>query len=352
MATQRFNRQFILLDFDDLDNPEYMEFVRSPEFSTYLIMRRYVWRSDRPHSKNLHEYYAKGLLACAVNREKLAEAAGNISPRQITRDISALLERNIIKAVSTGRGNVYILGKCGHDPESGAYYEYFFLDRLHQPDTPEEEDPLPPDPLPPDDEDEYDDDYPPRPSRPSGGVRPNLRLTREDECPVRLDTNVTSDWTPKNPSGHSLPVTVDNSVHPGWSYVSSNNRESNNRTNREDSNISKGPGGPDSLSRVDMQDEEEGELLASPELEVVIETCSREFDDMQHLESNLTRAFNLWAQTKLDEEGILAQVLKARARTKRQISISAIRDREKKMAYFFAVLESLLELRQPKKHFA
>lgn len=101
-----------------------------------------------------------------------------------------------------------------------------------------------------------------------------------------------------------------------------------------------------------MQDEEEGELLASPELEVVIETCSREFDDMQHLESNLTRAFNLWAQTKLDEEGILAQVLKARARTKRQISISAIRDREKKMAYFFAVLESLLELRQPKKHFA
>ena len=69
MATERFNRQFILLDFQDLENPEFMAFVRSPEFSTYLIMRRYIWRSDKPHSMGLHEHYANGLLVCALSRE-------------------------------------------------------------------------------------------------------------------------------------------------------------------------------------------------------------------------------------------------------------------------------------------
>jgi len=82
MVTERFNRQFILLGFEDLDNPEFMEFVRSPEFSTYLVMRRYVWRSDTPHPLQLHEYYAQGLLACALYREKLAECLGGVSARR------------------------------------------------------------------------------------------------------------------------------------------------------------------------------------------------------------------------------------------------------------------------------
>ena len=49
MGTENFNRQFILLDFADLDNPDFLSFTRSPEFSTYLVMRRRVWRSDEPH---------------------------------------------------------------------------------------------------------------------------------------------------------------------------------------------------------------------------------------------------------------------------------------------------------------
>jgi len=89
------------------------------------------------------------------------------------------------------------------------------------------------------------------------------------------------------------------------------------------------------------------EELSSLELETLIETCSREFDDMQHLESNLTRAFNLWARTRLDEAGMLARAREARAVTKRQVSSSAVRDRGKRMAYFFAVLEGMLKLREP-----
>jgi len=39
-----------------------------------------------------------------------------------------------------------------------------------------------------------------------------------------------------------------------------------------------------------------------------VETCSREFDDLAHLESDLTRAFNLWAKTHFDETQLLERV--------------------------------------------
>jgi len=329
VATERFNRQFILLDFEDLDNPEFMEFVRSPEYSTYLVMRRYIWRSDHPHSLGLHEYYAQGLLACAVSREKLAEAVGNVSARQITRDINALLSRNIVKSVSTGRGNIFILGKWGMDPEDNVYYEYFFLDRLQRREQQEPEDGPPPEDAPPSapTRDRGTPD-----ARPGGGVR----------RPVRVDKNVQSDRTSQNDPGHERPVRVDKNVQSEWTLLSTINIESNRERNREYSNSSRAPDGPDSVSTLDMPEEE----LASLELETVIETCSREFDDMEHLESNLTRAFNLWAQTRLDEAEILARAREARAVTKRQISSSAVRDRGKRMAYFFAVFEGLLELRE------
>src|SRR5215217_3960603 len=58
MGSENFNRQFILLDFRDLDNPEFLGFVRAPEFSTYLLMRRHIWRSPQPHYMGLHELYA------------------------------------------------------------------------------------------------------------------------------------------------------------------------------------------------------------------------------------------------------------------------------------------------------
>ena len=294
MATERFNRQFIMLDFEDLDNPEFMAFVRSPEFSTYLVMRRYVWRSDIPHSLQLHEYYAQGLLACALNREKLAESLGGVSARQVTRDINALVKRGIVKAVGTGRGNIFILGKWGRDPEEDVYYEYFFLDRLQ----------------------------------------------------VRLDKNVHSDWTSETETGHFCPPRLDKNVHSDWTFLSTINRESNKELNREFSNLSKES--TDSSSSISSPDKELDEELISPELEALIETCSREFDDMKHLASNLTRAFNLWAKTRFDEAEMLAHVRQARETTKQRVGSSAVRNRQKKMAYFFAVLEDVLGLKQAK----
>ena len=286
MATERFNRQFIMVDFEDLDNPEFMEFVRSPEFSTYLIMRRYVWRSDKPHSLRLHEYYATGLLACALSRDKIAEKLGGISARQITRDINALVERGIVKSINTGRGNIFLLGKWATDPEEGIYYEYFFMDRLQ----------------------------------------------------VRLDKNVQSEWTSE--TGQKRPVRMDENVQSDETILSTNNIESNKERNRDSSS-------KDSLSdpSSSILEEEDIEVLESPELEQLIDTCSREFNDLEHLGSNLSRAFNLWARTPYSAAEMLTKVREARRITKEKISTGAVNDRSKRMAYCFAVLEDLLGLR-------
>jgi len=75
------------------------------------------------------------------------------------------------------------------------------------------------------------------------------------------------------------------------------------------------------------------------------ETCSRKFGDQDHLESNTTRAFGLWARTKLDEEGVLREARRAREVSKERISRSAIQDRGERMPYLFSVFEDLLGLR-------
>lgn len=284
MGTERFNRQFILLDFEDLDNPEFMEFVRSPEFSTYLLLRRYIWRSiKRDHSLGLHQYYAQGLLASALSREKIADALGGISLRQVSRDIKSLVERNLIKPVRTGRGNIFLLGKWARDEEDDVYYEYYYLDRLQ----------------------------------------------------TSPDINGISDLPSENQSGQERQLSLDSQDQTDQTISADTNKESNKELNKEkgeDSN-SKSP----SLSSKDSY---------SPYVTTVIDTCSRDFHDVEHLPSNIARAHNIWAQTDLAEAEFIDRVHEARRITKQRISRSAIHNRNKKMAYFFAVLEDVLGLRE------
>jgi DNA-binding transcriptional ArsR family regulator len=129
MSSERFNKQFVLIDFEDLDNPEFLAFVRSPEYSTYLLMRRYLWRSFEPHPLGLHELYQSGLLACALDREKIAEQLGGVSTRTVTTDLASLERRGIVEVRYTGRQNIFILGRWGQD--DGVRYEIYFADRLH-----------------------------------------------------------------------------------------------------------------------------------------------------------------------------------------------------------------------------
>ncbi len=128
MGSERFNRQFILLDFGDLDNPDFLSFTRSPEFSTYLLMRRHIWRSRDPHYMGLHQYYADGHLTSSLEREKIGELLG-ISVVSVSSDINALQRRSVIESLRTGRQNIFVLGRWVE--EEGAYYEHFYLDRLY-----------------------------------------------------------------------------------------------------------------------------------------------------------------------------------------------------------------------------
>ncbi len=282
MGTERFNRQFILIDFEDLNNPEFMAFVRSPEFSTYLLLRRYIWRSvERQHRLGLHEYYANGRLASALSRERIAEALGGISIRQVSRDIKSLVRRDLIKPVRTGRGNIFLLGEWNRDDENDVYYEYYYLDRLQ----------------------------------------------------VRPDKNVTSDLTSQNPTGQKRQVRPDNNDKSDGTDLSHINRESNKeRKNKERKGNSNSNNPPSDFY--------------SSYISTVIETCSRDFRDLEHLDSNVARAHNLWDKTSLSEDQFIEKIQEARHTTKQSISRSAIRDRNKKMAYFFAVLEDLLGLKK------
>lgn len=129
MSTDRFNRQFILIDFQDLENPDYLSFVRSPEFSTYLLMRRHIWRSRQSHYMGLESFYAQGLLTCSLDRERMAEQLGGVSIRTVSTDLAQLERRGVISVQRTGRQNIYVLGRWGED--EGARYETWHVDRLH-----------------------------------------------------------------------------------------------------------------------------------------------------------------------------------------------------------------------------
>ena len=87
-----------------------------------------------------------------------------------------------------------------------------------------------------------------------------------------------------------------------------------------------------------------GEVLESVALEERIGLLSVDWLDVEHGDANVSRAFNLWAQSPLDEVQMLGAVATAADRTYKRRA--TIRDPGKTMPYFFAVLEDQLGLRE------
>lgn len=81
----------------------------------------------------------------------------------------------------------------------------------------------------------------------------------------------------------------------------------------------------------------------SPLLELTIDKLSRKFGDVHHKCSNVSQAYNLWGESDLDEEEFLVILEKASAITLQAVSKSQVKDRGKRMAYFFAVVRDLLD---------
>lgn len=323
MGSENFNRQFILLDFADLDNPDFLAFTRSPEFSTYLVMRRHIWRSREPHYMGLHALYADGALACSLEREQIA-ALLTLSLVSISNDIQALARRTVIESRRTGRQNIFVLGRWVED--EGAYHEHFHLDRLYV--------------------------------RSKENFISALRDTRSKE-------SLTSDDKLTRSSDVKLSL--------------ANNRERNTEENREDlSNIRlaspsknkentrgrkptpKAESPPDASVTQDMQQQEGGRANEAAELAAVrlelagfIEDLRRELNDRAPAGATLTRAVNLYRRAGLPPEEFRTLMYDARRLTQQHTgSIRAERVAKgagglpvkPKMAYFFGVLQNALGL--------
>jgi DNA-binding transcriptional ArsR family regulator len=287
MSTERFNRQFILLDFKDLDNPEYLAFVRAPEFSTYLLMRRNVWRSAQPHHMGLEALYRAGFLTCSLDREKMAEQLGGVSIRTVSNDLAALEKRGVITVRSTGRQNIYLLGRWGKD--EGVYYETFYVDRLH---AREEE------------------------TFPSDAQQPETPVRGEETFPSAVRQNFPSEW--------QIPAAL--------------NKERKGDINRDDFEPSK--------NRHLVEVIEARAVLTS-----YVQDLAREFRDEAPLTSSVTRAVNLYAASELDLDDFVTVMMGARRTTQeRTASIKKGAAKggplagKNKMPYFFEVLADLLNL--------
>lgn len=127
-----FNRQFIMLDFRLLRNREFLKLLGSSGFATYLVLRAHVWRSEQPHHMGLERLYRRDrLLACSLTRERISRTTG-IAPDNISRHLSALEARGLIKRLRTGRQSVFVLGEWVDVKGDGSYRpEWFYLEGLY-----------------------------------------------------------------------------------------------------------------------------------------------------------------------------------------------------------------------------
>ncbi|MBM4466738.1 MAG: hypothetical protein FJ014_14505, partial [Chloroflexi bacterium] len=122
-----------MVDFELLDSPEFMRFVGSTAFSVYLLLRRYVWRSEeRQHSAGLHELYARGLLATSVAVATLAEKV-LVSERSVKEATARLEDLGIVQSRATGREKIYLLGEwvdISEKKDGSVRKEWFYLERV------------------------------------------------------------------------------------------------------------------------------------------------------------------------------------------------------------------------------
>jgi len=129
------NRQFILLDFELIDDPQFLEFVSSAEFGTYLILRRFIWRGgeNKPHFLNLHNLYETDkLLVCSISNEKIASLLHLNDLTRVSKQLTKLEKYGVIKRIRTGRQNIYILGEWydySEVKDGSKRLEWFYLEQ-------------------------------------------------------------------------------------------------------------------------------------------------------------------------------------------------------------------------------
>jgi hypothetical protein len=129
------NRQFILLDFELIDDPQFLEFVSAAEFGTYLILRRFIWRGgeNKPHFLNLHDLYENDkLLVCSISNEKIASLLHLHDLTRVSKQLTKLEKYGVVKRIRTGRQNIYVLGEWydySEGKDGSKRLEWFYLEQ-------------------------------------------------------------------------------------------------------------------------------------------------------------------------------------------------------------------------------
>ena len=130
-----FNRQFILIDFELVDDPRFLDFVSTVEFGTYLILRRFIWRGgeSKPHFLDLHSLYDnEKLLVCSISNEKIASLLKLKDITRVSKQLTKLENYGVIKRIKTGRQNIYVLGEWydySEAKDGSKRLEWFYLDQ-------------------------------------------------------------------------------------------------------------------------------------------------------------------------------------------------------------------------------
>jgi hypothetical protein len=129
------NRQFILLDFELIDDPRFLAFVSAAEFGTYLILRRYIWRGgeNKPHFLNLHHLYENDkLLVCSISNDKIASLLQLHDQTRVSKQLTKLENYGVVKRIRTGRQNIYVLGEWydfSEGKDGSKRLEWFYLEQ-------------------------------------------------------------------------------------------------------------------------------------------------------------------------------------------------------------------------------
>ena len=129
------NRQFVLLDFELIDDPSFLDFVSAAEFGTYLILRRFIWRGgeNKPHFLNLHQLYENDkLLVCSISNDKIASLLHLHDLTRVSKQLTKLEKYGVIKRIRTGRQNIYVLGEWydySEVKDGSKRLEWFYLEQ-------------------------------------------------------------------------------------------------------------------------------------------------------------------------------------------------------------------------------
>ena len=119
-----------MLDFRLLTNRDFLQFIGTSEFATFLVLLRHVWRGDVEHYMGLRQLYRDHRqLASSLTRKKIAEYTG-IAEDNISRHLTALQKKGIIQIERTGRQNIFVLGEWIDVKGDGSHrgVEWFFID--------------------------------------------------------------------------------------------------------------------------------------------------------------------------------------------------------------------------------